>query len=661
MATIASLLVKIMGDSSQLSDSLKKATDKMQAFGDSATSIGQNLTTKLTLPIVGAGALMVRSFMVQEDAVAKMTAALRANGGQAGTTAKEIQDLASNLQKVTTFGDEVTISAASLLLTFHKVRNEVGEGNDVFNRTIKASQDLASVLGIDLQSATMQLAKALENPTIGLGALSRSGTGFSEQQKEMIKTLVESGRQLEAQTMILDVVEGQYKGIAESMRKTTSGTIKAAVMELGDEMEAFGKIISEALIPFIKSITDAVRFVSGLDEGTKRFIVTLGAFAAGIGPVIYAVGLLTSGIRGLTIAMAANPYTALAIGILAIGAAAYMAIKGVNDFEKALLKLAGVDAITGSEDERIKLLQREKVILRDLESARVRLKNAEGDNTAKASEEGKIARYKEELGTIDQLLAKSNALSFLNYELEKSAQDAAKASEALTKGLIGTTTEVVHQTGSVDALKKQLEDLQNESTSTGDAIRRAQLAPQIREITDEIKRLNAQADAQSSLDKLTIGIQKLSTATFTRGNLPLAQLPQHIKDANAELEALALKTQEELAITNQFAQQFTDSFGAGMANVVLQGENLIDVLKNIGKLMLSSAIQTAITLMLRGTSAFGIAGGTTGLLGSIFKPASIVSSVSGGVAGSAMSIEGAFTLQGTDLVLAINRSQRQFR
>jgi hypothetical protein len=225
----------------------------------------------------------------------------------------------------------------------------------------------------------------------------------------------------------------------------------------------------------------------------------------------------------------------------------------------------------------------------------------------------------------------------------------------------GTTTELVAQAGSIGALNEKISTLKGEFEATGDAVKRAQLASQIKEITAEIQRLNALADAQSSLDRLTIGIQKLSTATFTRGNLPLAQLPQHIKDANAELEAQSLITQEQLAITSHFAQQFTDSFGAGMANIVLEGEKLVDVLKNIGKLMLSSAIQTAITLMLRGTSAFGIAGGSTGLLGSIFKPASIVSSVSGGVAGSAMSIEGAFTLQGTDLVLAINRSQRQFR
>jgi hypothetical protein len=399
-----------------------------------------------------------------------------------------------------------------------------------------------------------------------------------------------------------------------------------------------------------------------MDESTKRFVVTLGAFAAGIGPVVYGVGLLTSGIRALTIAMASNPYTAIAIGILAIATAAYMAVKGVNDLEKALLKQAGIESLTGSEEERNKLLAEQKLILSDLASARVRLKNAEGDNTAIASEEGKIARYKQQLGTIDQAIAKSNALSWQNYELAKSAKEASDKAKSLEKSLGGTTTELVAQAGSIDALKDSLERLQKESTSTGDAIRRAQLAPQIREITAEIQRLNALADAQSSLDRLTIGIQKLSTATFTRGNLPLAQLPQHIKDANAELEAQAIRTQTQLAITNQFAQQFTNSFGAGMANVVVQGGKLVDILKDIGKLMLSSAIQTAITLLLRGTSAFVGAGGSTGLIGKLFG-ASVMGGDMGTVtpASASLTLDGQFQIRGTDLVYVMNRAERSLR
>lgn len=61
---------------------------------------------------------------------------------------------------------------------------------------------------------------------------------------------------------------------------------------------------------------------------------------------------------------------------------------------------------------------------------------------------------------------------------------------------------------------------------------------------------------------------------------------------------------------------FTNSFGQGMANVIVQGEKLIDTLKNIGKLLASAAIQKAISVLLTGglggTGFFGSGGGIFG-------------------------------------------------
>lgn len=61
---------------------------------------------------------------------------------------------------------------------------------------------------------------------------------------------------------------------------------------------------------------------------------------------------------------------------------------------------------------------------------------------------------------------------------------------------------------------------------------------------------------------------------------------------------------------------FTNSFGQGMANVIVQGEKLIDTLRNIGKLLASAAIQKAISVLLTGglggTGFFGSGGGIFG-------------------------------------------------
>ena len=45
--------------------------------------------------------------------------------------------------------------------------------------------DIATVMGTDVKSATLQLGKALEEPRIGLSMLRRSGISFTEEQKKI--------------------------------------------------------------------------------------------------------------------------------------------------------------------------------------------------------------------------------------------------------------------------------------------------------------------------------------------------------------------------------------------------------------------------------------------------------------------------------------------
>jgi hypothetical protein len=684
MATIANLKVNLLADSTGLNKSLADATAKMQAFGTKMTDIGQTMSTRLTLPIVAMGGAMVKAFTVQEDAVARMTAALKANGGQAGITSQEIQSMASSLQKVTTFGDEATISASALLLTFHKVRNEMGKGNDIFNRTIKSAQDLASALGIDLQSATMQLAKALENPTIGIGALARSGTTFSEQQKEMIKTLVESGRQLEAQAMILDVVESQYKGTAEAMRQTTSGTIKGSLNELGDEMEAFGQIISQSLIPFVNKLTDIIRQISALDEGTKKLILVISGLVAVVGPALLVIGALTKGVVALGIAFttATGPIGMMitAIGLLT---GAYiihkMTVTEAESATKALVNMnagfaqaltANATQMAGFADEAGRTAYELKNV-NDAFKVMVAQATARADSLEQSLEGARRELYELERtgkGNIltgfgadsdrakelrDQIKALSASLNPLYGFLTKASEGMEAFGTATTKATTGTGG-ALQAVGSINALSAELEGLQAQFEATASGVERVDLAGKIRELEERITVL------RSVLKPVVTDLKMLNEMGMAGSDgFSGADWDSQYEGVRIVTSQMAL-LEAGTAIAQQTALQFTDSFGAGMANVVLQGENLIDVLKNIGKLLLSSAIQTGIKLLLMGTSGFGVAGGTLGLLGGLFNPQ--VSAVPSAVMGAGtMQMSGSFKLQGTDLIMSVNRSQRQFR
>ena len=61
------------------------------------------------------------------------------DGGSANVTAKQVDKLSASLMEKSGVDDEVIQSGENMLLTFTKIRNEAGKGNDIFNQATKAT------------------------------------------------------------------------------------------------------------------------------------------------------------------------------------------------------------------------------------------------------------------------------------------------------------------------------------------------------------------------------------------------------------------------------------------------------------------------------------------------------------------------------------------
>lgn len=313
-------------------------------MGDSMVAFGTTMTTRVTLPIVAAATAMFAAFTGEEDAIARMEATIRATGGVAGVTSDHVRDLASTLQDTTTFADDVTIGAAALLLTFKNLSNEAGEGNDVFDRTIKASQDLSALMGTDLNSAVMTLGKALQDPADGLARLTRIGIQFTDEQKAQIQALADSGDMLGAQKLMLAEVESQFGGTAEAMAQTSSGKIKSSINTLGDAAEGFGEIIAKVVDKVAEMLNKVGEFFRDLSPETKEMIVTALGILAAIGPVVLIVGKLMGAImaiKGVFAGLAAAvslPVLAVVAVIVALAAAVWFAWQRSEEFRNVVTK-----------------------------------------------------------------------------------------------------------------------------------------------------------------------------------------------------------------------------------------------------------------------------------------------------------------------------------
>lgn len=203
----------------------------------------------------------------QADAEAKLQAVLTATGNAAGFTAEQLGEQAAGYQKLTTYGDEVISNAQAILATFREIKG------DQFIQATEAALNMSAVLGGDLQQSAIQLGKALNDPVQGVGALSRAGVSFSEAQKETIKTLAESGKLMEAQSIVLKELEVEFGGAAEAAAKAGSGPFKQFQNAAGDVGETFGNVLTAVLGPFGQWLVEIMpvvqNFADALVEATS--------------------------------------------------------------------------------------------------------------------------------------------------------------------------------------------------------------------------------------------------------------------------------------------------------------------------------------------------------------------------------------------------------
>lgn len=176
---------------------------------------------------------------VQEEAEAKLGAVLRATGNAAGYNLDQLTAMAGAMQGVTTVGDETIIAGQAILATFKQIKGDAFEG------ATQAALDMSAVMNQDLKSSMVQIGKAMNDPIKGLSSLTRVGVTFTDEQKELITTLQESGDMMGAQSVILDELNSQFGGAAAALRATYGGAVNAASNALGDLQEQIGFAVTK--------------------------------------------------------------------------------------------------------------------------------------------------------------------------------------------------------------------------------------------------------------------------------------------------------------------------------------------------------------------------------------------------------------------------------
>jgi hypothetical protein len=194
-----------------------------------------------------------------EQSTFKIAALLKTTGGASGRTAGQIEALSREIGKATLASTNGVREASAQLLTFKLISGAV------FDDTLRLAQDLAALGFGSITSATQTLAKALEDPAEGLNRLRRIGVSFTNQQREMIKAMVEAGNQAGAQRAILKVLEDQVGGAGKAEAGGLAGAFDTLTENLGLFLERVGRDTG-----LVDTLTSALQGLAGSVEALDK-------------------------------------------------------------------------------------------------------------------------------------------------------------------------------------------------------------------------------------------------------------------------------------------------------------------------------------------------------------------------------------------------------
>jgi TP901 family phage tail tape measure protein len=167
----------------------------------------------------------------------------------------------------------------------------------------------------------------------------------------------------------LGATDRMFKINAES----ASFKFNKSLNEMKGSLLEVGSVLLEMLVPVVTKLANFLREASdsfkNLDDGTKRFIITIGGVAAVVGPALIVIGkisntlgflskslpLLTTNWKLFSAALMANPIIAVATAVLALGTAIYAYTQSQKD---ALAEVNTMDEVeTALAEKRKKFLE----------------------------------------------------------------------------------------------------------------------------------------------------------------------------------------------------------------------------------------------------------------------------------------------------------------
>lgn len=327
MATITKLAVEL-SLTDNLTAKLQSVADGVGKVGDRINQMGQTLTTRVTLPLVGLGLVGVKAASDLNEAMSAMNTTF-------GTSATTIETWSRTSATSLGISQQAALTAAT---QFGALGTNLGMTTDeaaTFSMTmVQAAADLGSFYNLP----TGQVLDDLRSGIVGqYEPLLKYGIVLTEATVKQ-KAMAMTGKTVEASLTAQELVAARYALIMDGLgvaqgdfartSTSTANSLKIAQAEFQNAAAALGTLLLPYVTQAVQAFTNLMQRLQALSPEQQKLVVIIAAVAAAIGPVLIVLGQMAIGFS--VVAAAINPVTLAIVGIIAVIAALYYAYQ--NNF-----------------------------------------------------------------------------------------------------------------------------------------------------------------------------------------------------------------------------------------------------------------------------------------------------------------------------------------
>lgn len=348
---VSDLIYRLIADETELVKGLKAAQKEAEASAKKFTETGKKLTLGLTVPIIGAGAAMIK---------------LASDTGESLNAANVV--FKESTKVIEDWGKNAAEQAGLTSAEFYQASAVIGAG--LINAGASAEQ--ASQQTIELTKRAADMA-SIFNTSVddALTALQAGLRGESEPLRRFAISLDEATIKARAQAMGLVDASGEVTAYGKSQARLAiimeqSARFQGDFVNTSDQLANGTRIVTarikeeaaelgEQLLPLVLKVVQGVgglvdKFSDLSDEQKKAVLVTAG-IAAAIGPLLIGIGQAITAVNTFGIALKALSVAGggpVVLALTAIAASIALIAAGMSKAKKEAQAFS--DAMTGAAD-----------------------------------------------------------------------------------------------------------------------------------------------------------------------------------------------------------------------------------------------------------------------------------------------------------------------